>query len=89
MHPIDHISIAALYSFSRRMTSGARYHRVTTWPVSSRLIEVFEANLFYLTNGGYFNERDGILLNEGVANLGVSRLLTKNSYCDAIFLDPL
>ena len=46
---------------------------MTTWPVNSLLIDVFEANLFYRTNGGYFNVREGILLKDGVANVGTSR----------------
>ena len=41
MQPTDHISIAQLqYSFIR-MTSGARYHLVTTCLVSSLLIYIF------------------------------------------------
>jgi hypothetical protein len=30
MHPIDHMSIALVYFFHDRITSGARYHRVAT-----------------------------------------------------------
>jgi len=52
MHPIDQISIASLYSFSRRITSGALYHLVTTCPVSS--LFMFAAILFYRCNGAYF-----------------------------------
>ena len=30
IHPIDHISIAAVYYFVAKSASGARYHRVAT-----------------------------------------------------------
>ena len=74
MHPIDQISIAALYSFSNKITSGALYHLVTTCPVNS-FFNVFDANLFYLYNGGYFNDLVGIFDKEGVLNYGTSRFI--------------
>ena len=37
MHPTDHTSMALVYSWQLSMISGARYHRVTTYSVSSRL----------------------------------------------------
>jgi hypothetical protein len=35
MHPTDQMSTALVYSLAFRMTSGARYHRVTTYSVFS------------------------------------------------------
>ena len=38
IHPRDQISTGVSYSFSTRITSGARYHRVTTCAVSYRFL---------------------------------------------------
>lgn len=38
MHPTDQMSIGGPYSFSNKISSGALYHLVTTWPVSSLLM---------------------------------------------------
>jgi hypothetical protein len=44
MQPIDHISIAAVYSEQLRSNSGARYHRVTTYSVMKSVSDVVLAS---------------------------------------------